>query len=230
MTDDASPLPWLGRSSTTTARQSWTIDTLAEQSALQITFENATKRDHKVSLEQITTKVFLREIIVVAILYLFGGIFIAYSTVMHTRSDILLIYNYIIILIALRFLIRFAPNVMNMLRTQVTPTEKSRFCEWLVHSDGVYDRSSIRPFWGRRVTFLAWAQLKEPGITKYGDVFVLRNHFWYPTYLYLPRTAFRNVESAKRFHTALVLLWKTNGDLDAVSEEVLEEFASGKSL
>lgn len=230
MTDDASPLPWLGRSSTTTARQSWTMDALAEQSGLQVTFENATKHDHKVSVEKIRDKLFLWELFLVVILVFSFAILITYCTFVNITSDFVDFAFYVVILIAGNCVIRLLANFMNHARLQIATAEQSRFCEWLVHSGGVYDRSSIRQFWGRRVTFFAWAQLKEPGITKYGDVFVLRNHFWHPTYLYLPRTAFRNVESAKRFHAALVLLWKTNGDLDAVNEECLEEFASSRSL
>ncbi len=76
---------------------------------------------------------------------------------------------------------------------------------------------------GPSVSFIRWVKVARI-IERDGDIYLLPKPFGGVPFA-IPCTAFADVDAARRFHSALVALWKANGNPDAVPESTRAEFA-----
>lgn len=74
----------------------------------------------------------------------------------------------------------------------------------------------------RLPTVIPWTHIARI-VERNGDIYLM-NTLGRGSGLAIPRTAFRDSDSSKRFHIALLALWKSGGNANAVPDDIRTEF------
>lgn len=208
------PVPWLGKNEITLTRQTWSPQ---EQGgiilALSYPFDQVSHRRCQLRLLHLR---FLQ------IFYSVLGMFVFLTVVLvaisyHKQGNISLKSVLTVVIIATFFsiVVELFTKGAAILSAFFARTEKQ--IELRVMQDHIHGVGTSLP------CFMQWTEVARI-VERDSDIYLIAKLFFLKP-IAIPSTAFADTDAAKRFYTALVALWKSNGNPLSIPDNIRTEFA-----